>query len=153
MPERVITNLEQVTPEWLTAVLTNSGALTHGSVTAFDVDAGQGNWSTSGSLRLRYTAGAQGECPSRLFLKMVNTDTGDGEFFGPSEVTYYRRDYVGVTDAPLLRCYDGRFLQSLQRYHLLLQDVSQTHVEAARKTPTLAYGLALAEGLAVLHAH
>ena len=39
-----------------------------------------------------------------------------------------------------------------QRYHLLLEDVSQTHVEAADKPPTLAYGLALAEGLAALHA-
>jgi len=153
MPEQVITNLKQVTTEWLTAVLANSGALTGGSVTAFDVDADQGNWSTSGTLRLSYTDGAQGERPGRLFLKMVNTDTGDGEFFGPSEVNYYTRDYLGVADAPLLRCYDGRFSETLQRYHLLLEDVSQTHVQAAEKTPSLAYGLALAEGLAVLHAH
>lgn len=153
MPEQVITNLEQVTSEWLTAVLRHSGALRQGSVTAFDVDADQGNWSTSGTLRLRYSDDAQGERPPRLFLKMVNTDTGDGEFFGPSEVTYYTRDYVGAMGAPLLRCYDGHFSHSLQRYHLLLEDVSQTHVQAAEKTPTLDYGLALAAGLAVLHAH
>jgi hypothetical protein len=153
MPEKVITNLEQVTTEWLTAVLTNSGALTGGSVTALNVDTGQGNWSTSGTLRLSYTDDVQGERPARLFLKMVNTDTGDGEFFGPSEVTYYTHDYADVTDAPLLRCYDARFSETLQRYHLLLEDVSQTHVKAAQKAPTLAYGLALAEGLVALHAH
>ncbi|MEJ2212200.1 MAG: hypothetical protein P8129_24690 [Anaerolineae bacterium] len=153
MPEQVITAPEQVTPEWLTAVLISSGALTEGIVTAFDAEAGQGNWSSSGSLRLRYSDSARGERPQRLFLKLVNTDAGDGEFFGPSEVTYYTRDYVGVADAPLLRCYDGQYSKPLQRYHLLLQDVSQTHVEAAQKTPTLAYGLALAEGLAALHAH
>jgi thiamine kinase-like enzyme len=33
-----------------------------------------------------------------------------------------------------------------------LDDVSETHIEAAEKEPTLEYGLALAEGLAVLHA-
>lgn len=152
MPTPVITDLHQVTPEWLTAVLQDSGALTSGAVAAFDAVAGEGNWSSSGTLQLRYSEDANGERPPRLFLKMVNTDAGDGEFFGPSEVTYYTRDYVDVDNAPLLRCYDGQYSEALQRYHLLLQDVSQTHVKAGEKEPTLAYGLALAEALATLHA-
>lgn len=152
MAENVITNLEQVTPEWLTAVLHKSGALTQGTVTAVTADAGRGNWSESGSLQLVYSPDAQGERPSCLFLKMVNADTGDGEFFLPSEVDYYLRDYVDVPGAPLPRCYDGRFSATLQRYHLLLEDVSATHRIACGKPPTLAYGLALAEGFAILHA-
>ncbi len=153
MTEHVISSLEQVTTDWLTTVLTHSGALTRGAVAAFELDAGQGNWSTSGRLRLRYRDDAQGDLPQSLFLKLVNADAGDGEYFGPSEVTYYTHDYLGVTDAPLLRCYDGYFSETLQHYHLLLEDVSQSHIEAAKKTPTLTYGLALAEGLAALHAH
>jgi hypothetical protein len=152
MTDLVITTIDQVTPAWLTDILRRSGALTRGAVAAFDVDPGRGNWSTSGALRLRYTPGAEGERPARLFLKMVNTDTGDGEFFGPSEVDYYTRDYVDVPAAPLLRCYDARYSQELRRYHVLLDDVSETHVNASEKEPTLAYGLALAEGLAALHA-
>jgi hypothetical protein len=152
MQENVITNLEQVTTEWLTAVLHENGALTQGTVTAITSDAGRGNWSESGSLQLDYSPDAQGERPSRLFLKMVDTDTGDGEFFLPSEVDYYLRDYVDVPDAPLLRCYDGRFSPQLQRYHLLLEDVSATHVVADDKTPSLGHGLVLAEALAILHA-
>lgn len=153
MNENIITNLEQVTNEWLTTILSRSGALTQGAVAGFDVDSGRGNWSTSGSLRLQYTPDAQGERPSRLFLKMVDTDLGDGEFFGPSEVDYYTRDYVDVPDAPLLHCYDACYSPTLQRYHLLLEDVAVTHTVACDKPPTLAYGLALAEGLAILHAH
>ena len=153
MTERVISSLEQVTTDWLTTVLAHSGALTRGTVAAVEVDAGQGNWSTSGRLRPRYRDDAQGDLPQSLFLKLVDTDAGDGEYFGSSEVSYYTHDYLGVTDAPLLRCYDGCFSKTLQRYHLLLEDVSQTHVEATEKTPTLSYGLALAEGLAALHAH
>jgi hypothetical protein len=153
MSEQVITNLQQVTPAWLTAVLRRSGALSHGAVTAFDADAGRGNWSTSGTLQLHYSPDAYGERPPRLFLKMVDADTGDGEFFGPSEVTYYTRDYVGLDDAPLVRCFDGAYSAAQLRYHLLLEDVSTTHVEAAEKEPTLGYGLALAEALAILHAH
>ncbi len=92
-----------------------------------------------------------GSMPPRLFLKMVDADLED-EFFGPSEVTYYTRDYVGVEGAPLLRCYDAAFSQELLRYHLLLEDVSETHVVASEKRPTLEYGMALAEGLAAMHA-
>jgi len=33
-----------------------------------------------------------------------------------------------------------------------MDDVSETHVESAEKEPTLGYGLALADGLAILHA-
>jgi hypothetical protein len=152
MTDLVITTIDQVTPAWLTDILRRSGALTRGAVAAFEVDTGRGNWSTSGALRLRYTPDAEGERPARLFLKMVDTDTGDGEFFGPSEVDYYTRDYVDVPAAPLLRCYDARYSQELRRYHVLLDDVSETHVNASEKEPTLAYGLALAEGLAALHA-
>ena len=54
MPGLIITGLEQVTIEWLTMVLSKSGALRHGAVAAFEVDTGRGNWSTSARLELRY---------------------------------------------------------------------------------------------------
>ena len=152
MAERVIATLEQVTPAWLTRVLKASGALTAGAVAAFDVDAGHGNWSANAVLYPHYTARARGELSPRLFLKMVNTDLDD-DSFGASEVTYYTRDYLGVAGAPLVRCYDAAYSARRQRYHLLLDDLSPTHVTASTKPPTLEYGLALAEGLAALHVH
>ena len=85
LPE-VITRLEQVTPQWLTVVLSRSGALTRGAVASFELDEGCGNWSSNARLVVNYTAEAQGGRPQRLFLKMVDTDLGDDEFFGPSEV-------------------------------------------------------------------
>lgn len=151
MPDKVITSFDQVTTEWLTSVLAGNGALTHGAVAAFDVDTGRGNWSTSARLKVRYVDGSQGALPQRLFLKMVNADL-EAESFGPSEVTYYTRDYAGVEGAPLVRCYDAAFSEEMQRYHVLLDDLSGTHVEATKKAPTLEYGLALAEGLAAMHA-
>lgn len=148
----VITSLEQVTSEWLTSVLGNSDALTGGAVTAFDVETGGGNWSANARLTVHYMDDAQGARPRRLFLKMVNADLDD-EFFGPSEVAYYTRDYAGVENAPLLRCHDARFSDEEKRYHLLLDDVSETHIQAAKKPPTISYGRTLAEGLAAMHAH
>jgi hypothetical protein len=151
MTDKVITSVDQVSREWLTSTLTKSGALTNGEVESFEFGEGQGNWSTSANLFVKYTDAATGSLPERLFLKMVNTDLDD-EYFGDSEVTYYTRDYIDVHEAPLLRCYDAAYSKELNRYHLLLDDVSETHVTAAEKEPTLEYGLALAEGLATLHA-
>ena len=151
MSGNVITHFDQVTLAWLTEVLSNSGAQSEGMVESFEVVQDRGNWSTSGRLKVRYSQDSQGMLPRNLFLKMVNTDLDD-EFFGPSEVYYYTRDYVDVEHAPLIHCYDGAYSEPQQRYHLLLDDLIETHVRAADRAPTLAYGLALAEGLAVLHA-
>jgi hypothetical protein len=152
MPDKVITSVDQVTVEWLSAVLAASAALTGGAVASIELGTGQGNWSESTNLAVKYMDDARGSLPQRLFLKMVDADTGDDEYFGDSEVTYYTRDYVDVANAPLLRCYDGVYSDELKRYHILLDDVSESHIEAAEREPTLEYGLALAEGLAALHA-
>ncbi len=152
MQDEVITDLDQVTAAWLTAALRRSGVLTRGSVTGFEQEAGQRVLSTNARLQVRYSDDAQGDRPERLFLKMVNADQGV-EFFGPSEVNYYTRDYVGVAGVPLVRCHDAAYSAEKRRYHVLLDDVSETHVERAHKPPTLEHGLTLAEGLAAMHAH
>jgi hypothetical protein len=82
---------------------------------------------------------------------MVNTNM-NGESFDPSEVFYYMRDYIGVAGVPLVRCYEAVYSEELHRYHILMDDLSETHLTAADKTPTLEYGLALPEGLAAMHA-
>lgn len=151
-PQRVISSLGEVDAAWLSAVLRQSGALTGGGVVGHDVVEGQGNWSENARLRLHYSEGSTGERPQRLFLKLTNTDLGDDEYFGSSEVDYYARDYRDVPDAPVIRCYDAAYSAEKQRYHVLLDDLTDTHFVAANRRPTLAYGLALAEGLAALHA-
>lgn len=150
---KVIKTVEQVTPAWLTAVLSQNDALTGGEVTNFAANSGGGHWSSNAQLTLTYSSNAQGECPTNLFLKMVDTDTGNGEYFLPSEVTYYTRDYVDLPEAPLVRCYNSAYDPEQNRYHLLLNDMSATHQAALDLRPTLAHGQALAESLAIMHAH
>ena len=152
MPDTVITSVEQATPEWLTAALSTSGALSAGTVIAVDLDAGHGNWSTNARLRPRYSADAAGDRPTSLFLKMVSTDLDDDESFGDSEVAttpattsmFQMRRWSAATMPPTRR--------PSTRYHLLLDDVTATHVEATGRPPTLEYALALADGLAAMHA-
>lgn len=152
-PDQVIECVEQVTSNWLTDVLTKSGALTAGKVTQFEAEAGGGHWSKNAKLQLTYSNDSAGERPIYLFLKLVNTDLGDGEFFLSAEVNYYTRDYIELPEAPLVCCYTAAYDPSKHSYHLLLADVSATHKPAYDMIPTLEYGKALAEGLAILHAH
>ena len=152
MSDQVITSVDQVSVTWLSDVLRHSGALTHGAVASFVLETGKAILSTNARLDLTYSPDAQGVRPQKLFLKMVNTDLKD-EFFSDSEINYYFRDYVGLEGAPLVRAYDAAYSQAQRRYHLLMEDLSETHMVALYKPLTLEYGLALAEALATLHAH
>jgi hypothetical protein len=148
----LITTVEQVTEAWLTHVLKTSGALVHGRVTKIAMHIDTRELSTSIRLGITYSEDGTGEKPTKLFLKLVRLDMED-EFFGPSEVNYYQRDYVGVRDAPIPHTYDAVYSEMQGCYHILMDDLSDTHVTARNQTPTIGFGLALAEGLAVLHAH
>lgn len=150
--DEVIVRTDQIRAEWLTGVLVNSGALETGGVASFAAEIDERELSTSVRLKVSYTPEADGEMPRKLFLKMVKIDMED-EFFGPSEVNYYVRNYVGVAGVPIPRCYHAAYAESLGRYHILMDDLAETHVSCFRKVPTLEDGFALAEGLAAMHAH
>ncbi|RIK24212.1 MAG: hypothetical protein DCC51_01170 [Anaerolineae bacterium] len=152
MTEQVITTIEQVSTTWLTRVLRRSGALTQGEVVDVAIDSTERILSTSNRIRIAYSDDAEGQLLARLFLKTVDADMED-ETFGPSEVNYYTRDYLDLAGAPIPRCYDALFSEEERRYHLLLDDLSETHIEAKHREPTLEYGLDLAEAFACLHAH
>lgn len=149
----LITTQNQITPDWLTTVLTQCSALEHGNVASVTIEnSDERELSTNFRLNLTYSPDARGSMPTKLFLKLVNTDMGD-EFFGASEVHFYARDYIGVPDVPILHAYDALYSDELSRYHILMDDLSDTDIAAEFKTPTLEYGLALAEGFAAMHAH
>lgn len=150
----MITRQDQVTPEWLTSVLGRSGVLEAGAVDGFEiVRTLERELSSSARLKLSYAAGSRGELPDALFLKTVNTHFDEDDPLLPSEVNYYVRDYVGVEGVPLLRCYDAALSEDSVRFHLLLEDVSATHVWIGDKTVNLEFGFVLAEGLAAMHTH
>ena len=130
----LITTQNQITPDWLTTVLTQSSALEHGNVASVTIEnSDERELSTNFRLKLTYSPDARGSMPTKLFLKLVNTDMGD-EFFGASEVHFYARDYVGVPDVPILHAYDALYSDELSRYHILMDDLSDTHIAAEFKT-------------------
>jgi hypothetical protein len=136
-----------VTPTWLNRILSGSGALTSGAVTSVTVAPVAGDNSNSYRLSIAYDSNATGELPQRLWLK-----TCQGGVFGPSEVLYYTRDYLDVPDAPVLRAYDATYDNSGGAYHVLLDDVSDSHRWNWDSHPTAEYAATLGRSMAALHA-
>ena len=86
----VITDVKQVTPEWLTTVLTANGHLHR--VTAVELKSSrQTIISNTYHLELTYSDVAPEESPSKLFLKLSKPgfDTEIAARFGESESQYY----------------------------------------------------------------
>jgi len=133
---RVITAQDEVSASWIGRVL-NQG------VEHLTVTSGHGNWSHQLAISARLRDGTV----RALRLKICLGDT-----FGRSEVDYYTRDYVDMTDAPLVRCLDAQYDPAIG-YHILQEDLAATHTDRRDVPPTLAHGLAVARALGRMHRH
>src|SRR5688572_21804358 len=112
----LITAANDITPEWLTGILSASGALERGHVTS--VEATTQNTVTAKALPLvvRYSVDAAGSRPERLFLKLGSRKP---------EVDFYLHIAPWLRHVPTLRCYDAVFDGG--QTHLLFDDISSTH--------------------------
>jgi hypothetical protein len=133
---RVIRKQDELSASWISRVLKQD-------VDMIKVAAGSGNWSSQWSIDANLSDGTTRTLRLKLCL---------GSTFGRSEVDYYTRDYVGMLDAPLVRCLDAQYEPGVG-YHLLLEDLTATHTDNKEIPPTLGYGIAVAEALGRLHRH
>ena len=83
--------------------------------------------STIVPLRVEYSPDAPGEAPPRVILKATRSGLDAGlRSVGEREVAFYNRAAPLMPGGPLARCYDAEY--SSGRFHLLLEDLSETHV-------------------------
>jgi Phosphotransferase enzyme family len=132
----VISDPAQLSAAWVGRVLKKS-------IDAISVVADSGNWSKQSLIEAKQSDGTT----QALRLKMCL-----GQTFGRSEVDYYTRDYLGMADAPLVRCFDAQYDPGVG-YHLLLEDLAATHTDNKSIAPRLDYGIAVAEALGRFHRH
>ncbi|MBD2533711.1 phosphotransferase [Nostoc flagelliforme FACHB-838] len=150
MNGEVITDIRQITLDWLNSVLIGSAALVTGKVLDFAIEVKGSENARIVKIRPQYEQGATGTTPAMLLLKMC---LGNNTTFGDSEVNYYTRDYIDLINRPLPISYHARYAQNPPRYHILMEDLSASHSPSWKIKPTLAYGCAVAQALATLHAH
>ncbi len=144
-PPDAISHPDQVTPEWLTAVLRRRALLPHGSVLGLSKKLGQSNNADSVRLDVHYSAEAPEHLPRRFFLKLTGRRI---------EVIFYRQIAPDMPVRHLLHCYDAAYNREREIGHLLLEDLSDTHFEPDEALPLpRSYGEACIDILAQLHAH
>lgn len=133
---KIVLIADCITPQWLSHVL-------HKDVHSLKLNLESSNWSTQVPLRVKFRDGST----ASLRVKICA-----GSSFGPSEVDYYMHDYVSMIDAPLVKCWNAEFDSQLG-YHLLLDDLAETHTNRREVQPNREYGLAVARALGRLHKH
>lgn len=155
----VITGVEQVTPAWLTKTLRENGCLDRGEVVAVRPAAGQGSTITGGPgfrpshrLAVRYSPDTPPSAPSRLYLKALEGRTDKQA--GKREVTFYTSIAAAMPDPPAVTCYHAAHDPETGAYHLLLEDLSETHgvVVEPEAPATRADAERMIDALAWLHA-
>jgi len=124
----VITDAEDITPEWLTEVLRRNCVLESGEVSQIRSILSR-TLQVSRVIRLAmdYSSDAPKTAPASLFLKLSRSDT-DPLVNDRSEVEFYQKVAVR-TVGPIVRCYDSAFSDETNSSHLLLEDLSGTHIQ------------------------
>jgi hypothetical protein len=112
----------------LTAVLRKSGALGDGRVRDVTVERSFDTvLSHIARLRLHYEGGAA-TAPSSLIFKSVIAERADTFWFaGRKEVAFYNEVAAATKDHLVPRCYEAAYDESTKLWHLLLEDLTDTH--------------------------
>ena len=145
-PDKAVPSPDQIDKDWLTAVLKKNGALNASGIRDIYVDYSTSTNSHIARIGIEYDVEPHRDLPQSLILKTVEADNG---FIPRSEVDYYTRDYLGLGDAPIPKCYAAQ-VNDDGSYSILMEDLSSTHEKDT--PPSLNYGLAVATALARLHA-
>lgn len=126
----VLPGLQGVTPQWITAVLSARGLLTQGQVHTIYCSQQRIAIALVAHLELGYSTDASPGAPSRLVVKMTRPEEPSqrGSPPGKKEVAFYSALANGTAGLPVPSCYDAVYSAAEGRYHLLLEDLSLTHM-------------------------
>ena len=118
---------DPVAPDWLTAVLRQSGAMPHGHVIAAENNMTNAFNSQTSRLRLKYSADAPERLPTQLVLKR-NTQAAWSKEAGAEEVKFYELIASQAGRPPIyIPCLAAEYDEVSGNSYILLQDISETH--------------------------
>ncbi|HEV8718241.1 MAG TPA: phosphotransferase [Candidatus Binatia bacterium] len=151
-----LTNTDQATPEWLTGILQKKGFLPHGEVVRVQQKSPQPLiTSLITHLELSYSDDVPTSAPTRLFLKVAKPglDPQISSQLGKNEVEFYNTTVALIPNPPVVRCYDAVYSPETGQWHVLLEDVSDTHFQTEWPLPpSLPHCERVMECLAKFHA-
>ena len=144
-----------VDAEHLTAALRQAGTLGDGRIRDVDLE-NPHDTILSHIVRLKLTYdGTASSAPPSLILKTARSDRLDPSWVaGRQEVAFYTRVASNMPPGLVPRCFDADWDPETNKWHLLLEDLSPTHVHATvwPVPPTLDQCKIILESLARVHA-
>jgi hypothetical protein len=118
--------------EHLTEVLHRAGTLREGRVREVAVESARATLlSRIVRLRLIYEGGAAG-APATLILKTRLPGASIGPDAGRREVEFYATVATAIAEPAIPRCFEAAFDADTKDWHLLLQDLTDTHAVATK---------------------
>jgi hypothetical protein len=139
---------------YLTEALRRSGALGDGRVCDVAVETSRDTLlSRIIRLRLTYDGGAAG-APQSIILKTSRPERAGLWTGTQQEVTFYSQVAPSMSAGRVPRCFDASWNAETKAWHLLLEDLTDTHVIATTwpLPPTMAQCECIVQGLAQVHA-
>ena len=143
-----------INAEHLTEVLRNVGALGEGRVREVAAESSRATLlSRIVRLRLTYDDGVAGG-PRSLILKSGLPSSGVGPESGRREVEFYTKVAPAIAQPAVPRCFEAAWDADTEAWHLLLQDLADTHAIATKwpLPPTIAQCERIMRALARCHA-
>ena len=150
----LITDAEQVTPDWLTCVLCKKGHLAQGKVTKIEKQSVPMPYASIITyLKVSYSGNAPKSAPMRLLLKRSKHE--DKWKWADKEVQFYNTIAKMMTNPPVAHCYDAVYSPQIGHYHVLLEDVSESHfvLESEHFPPSKRHCEKIVDCLAAFHAY
>ncbi|MHA1915136.1 MAG: hypothetical protein ACW986_11645 [Promethearchaeota archaeon] len=136
---KVITDIKQLTPEWLKNIFKNKGYLSQGEVTKIIKKKSQETITSHVHfLELNFSTDVQTEPPSPEIVVKFPKDTDEFKLWGRQEAKFYSIIAENMIDMPILNCYEAVFSEESGLSHIILENISKTH----ETIPGLPFGLA-----------
>jgi len=135
--DKVITNIEQLTPEWLTRIFKNKGYLSQGKVTKVIKKSSQVTTSSNVHfLELSFSDDAQNEPISpEIVVKIIKPVGVTNKYLGQHEAKFYSIVAETMNEIPIPTCYDAAFSEETGLSHIILENLSHTHEEIFKYIP------------------
>ena len=151
----VITDIEQLTPEWLTNIFKKKGYLSTGKVTKIiKKNSLETETSNYHFLDLNFSNNAQTESVSPEIYVTISKPNDIAKLLGKHEVKFYSIVAETMNEMPILTCYDAAFSEETGLSHVIIETLSKTHINLmdAPLPPLKIYCERAIDCLAKLHA-
>ncbi|HEC38975.1 hypothetical protein LCGC14_0620970 [marine sediment metagenome] len=157
---KVITNIEQLSPEWLTNILKNKGYLSQGKVT--EVIKKRSEITTTSNMHyfgLEFSDDAQKLPAISDIVVRLPKHYEYNKSIGRHEAKFYDILAETMNQLPIPTCYDARISEESGWSHIILEDLSENHIEIEmlqgggwHPPPTKQYCEKAIDSLSELHA-